>query len=76
VLALEGLLLVAKLLRGFGSAFGVLGSILGLIGWSVIAIAATIGFGAFLMTRFRAEREPVMPASASLPPSPTPPPAI
>jgi hypothetical protein len=76
VLALEGLLLVAKLLRGFGSAFGVLGSILGLIGWSVIAIAATIGFGAFLMTRVRAEREPVVPASASLPPSPTPPPAI
>jgi hypothetical protein len=74
ILALEGILLVAGFLRAFGSAFDLLGSILGLVGWSVIAIAVTMGFGAFLMTRFRAEREPVVTAAAPLPPSPTPPP--
>ncbi len=43
VLALEGILLLARFLRAFGSTFDLLGSILGLVGWSVIAIAATDG---------------------------------
>lgn len=74
ILALEGILLAAGFLRAFGSAFDLLGSILGLVGWSVIAIAVTMGFGAFLMTRFRAEREPVETAATLVPPGSPPPP--
>lgn len=76
ILALEGILLVGRFLRAFGSAFDTLGWILGVVGWSVITIAVTVGFGAFLMTRFRAEREPVVTAGAPLPPGSPPPPGV
>ncbi len=53
VLALEGALLLARFFGIFGSVFDFIGWILSVIGYCVIFIAATMGFGAFLMSRFR-----------------------
>lgn len=53
VLLLEGLLLLALFLSVFGSVFEFLGFILGVIGWGVVGVASTLGWGAFLITRFR-----------------------
>ncbi len=73
VLALEGILLIARLLNLVGSVFDLLGFILGVVGWSIITIVVTMGFGGFLMTRFRAEKEPFLDAGAPPPPPPAAP---
>jgi hypothetical protein len=60
VLGLEGALLLARLLGIFGSIFAFIGWILAMVGYCVIFIAVTMGFGAFLMSRFRGpEVEPL-----------------
>jgi hypothetical protein len=75
VLILEGLLLLSKLVGMMGSVFEFFAFILGLIGWSIIFVAATIGFGVFLMTRFKPPRPPrPAPAAESVPPPSVPPP--
>ncbi len=85
VLGLEGALLVARLLAVFGSIFSFIGWILAMVGYCVIFIALTMGFGAFLMSRFRAPAtEPLNAIPPPAPPrpegpgapfvSPTPPP--
>jgi hypothetical protein len=66
VFALEGTLLVARLIGVFGSIFDYFGWILAVIGYCVIFIAGTTGFGAFLMSRFRSL--PPAPAGTAPPP--------
>lgn len=66
---LEGTLLLGLFLSIFGSVFEFLGFILGVIGWSVVSVTATIGWGAFLITRFRPQ-----PADVYARPAPPPPP--
>jgi hypothetical protein len=66
VLMLEAGLLLGKLFGTMPSIFEVLGVILTIVGCIVIFIAATMGFGAFLMTRFRAqEQKPPVPGAAA-----------
>ena len=67
VVLLEGILLLGRLFGMMGSVFGILGFGMAAFGWSIILIAATTGFGAFLMTRFRPAEEPA-PAGAVAPP--------
>lgn len=72
VFLLEGSILLGNFFRAFPSVFQFLGVILTVIGCSVIFIAATMGFGAFLMTRFRPEAQ--VPAAAGAAPPPGSPP--
>jgi hypothetical protein len=69
VLTLEGALLLGHLFGVFGSIFELLGLILSVVGCSVIFVAGTMGFGAFLITRFRPEEAP---AVGTAPPPPAP----
>jgi hypothetical protein len=68
VFLLEGSILFGNFFRAFPSVFQLLGLILTVIGISVIFIAGTMGFGAFLMTRFRPEQAP--PSGMAAPPPP------
>jgi hypothetical protein len=72
VFLLEGSTLLGNFFRAFPSVFQLLGVILSVIGISIIFIAGTMGFGAFLMTRFRPEQPPP-PGAPMPPPSETPP---
>jgi cytoskeletal protein CcmA (bactofilin family) len=79
VLILEGTVIVARLFGLVGSFFSFLGLILAVIGHSVVFVAATMGFGAFLMTRFRPALSPPpgmagVPSSPAMAPPPPPPP--
>jgi hypothetical protein len=80
VLLLEGILLAGRFFSILGSVFQVLGFGLAVFGWSIILIAATTGFGAFLMTRFRPHQEPAPaggvqgPHAPGVPPAPSGPP--
>jgi hypothetical protein len=74
VLALEGAVLIGKLLGMVGSFLKVFGTLLAVIGWSVIFVAITMGFGAFLITRFRAAVIPPIEAPPMMPPAPQVPP--
>ena len=71
VLALEGALLVGKVLGLVGSFLHFFGVFLAVVGWSVIFVAVTMGFGAFLITRFR--NAPEVPIEAAVPGTPPPP---
>ncbi|NNF06231.1 MAG: hypothetical protein HKN21_05685 [Candidatus Eisenbacteria bacterium] len=53
LLVLEGAVVVGHLFGVLGSMMTMVSGVLTLIGYLVIAIATTIGFGAILMTRFR-----------------------
>ena len=70
VLALEGAVLVGKFLSILGSFLHFFGVILAVLGWSIIFVAVTMGFGAFLITRFRAAETPPIEAPALVPPAP------
>jgi hypothetical protein len=72
LLLLEGALLLGRLLGVLGFFFDVLGLILAMIGYCIIFIAGTVGFGAIIMTRFRPEPSP--PAFGSGTPGYQPPP--
>ncbi|HET9235221.1 MAG TPA: hypothetical protein VFP10_13885 [Candidatus Eisenbacteria bacterium] len=68
--ALEGAVLLGKFLGMIGSFLHYFGMLLAVLGWSVIFVAVTMGFGAFLMTRFRAAVEPPVEAPTLVPPAP------
>ena len=70
VVALEGAVLLGKFLGVIGSFLYYFGMLLAVLGWSVIFVAVTMGFGAFLMTRFRAAVLPPVEAPAMIPPAP------
>jgi hypothetical protein len=70
VVALESAVLLGKFLGLIGSFLHYLGMFLAVLGWSVIFVAVTMGFGAFLITRFRAAVEPPIEAPALVPPAP------
>jgi cytoskeletal protein CcmA (bactofilin family) len=71
IILLEGSVLLGTFFRALPSVFHLLGVILTVIGLSVIFIAGTMGFGAFLMTRFRPEQRP-----PDVPPAQGPPPVF
>jgi hypothetical protein len=73
LLFLEGALLLGRLLGVLGFFFDVLGLTLAMIGYCIIFIAITVGFGAIIITRFRPE--PPAPVPASRPTGYQPPPA-
>lgn len=68
--ALEGAVLLGKFLGLIGSFLNYFGMLLAVLGWSVIFVAVTMGFGAFLMTRFRAAVQPPIEAPTLVPPAP------
>jgi len=74
LLILEGTLLLGLFLSVFGSVFEFLGFILGVIGWSVVFVAATVGWGAFLITRFRPQPQGAYERPGAPPPPYGPPP--
>ncbi len=72
VLILEGALLLGHLFGVFGSIFSFLGLILCIIGSCVIFVAATMGFGGILITRFRPTEGPIIVPTGPPPGSPPP----
>jgi ABC-type multidrug transport system permease subunit len=68
--ALESAVLLGKFLGLIGSFLHYFGMLLAVLGWSVIFVAVTMGFGAFLITRFRAAQTPPIEAPALVPPAP------
>jgi hypothetical protein len=72
VFALEGAVIASRLFGTIGSFFDFLGLILAVLGYCVIFVAVTMGFGSFLMTRFRRMQAPpaAAPTVAAVPPSP------
>ena len=74
VVALESAVLLGKFLGIIGSFLHYFGMLLAVLGWSVIFVAVTMGFGAFLITRFRAQATPPIEAPALVPPAPPAPP--
>jgi hypothetical protein len=74
VLILEGTLLIGGLGWHAGGLIGLLARMLVLAGLSIVIIAGTIGFGAFLMTRFRSMPQVPAPAAGAYPPPSGPPP--
>jgi hypothetical protein len=70
VVALESAVLLGKFLGLIGSFLHYFGMLLAVLGWSVIFVAVTMGFGAFLITRFRAAQTPPIEAPALVPPAP------
>jgi hypothetical protein len=79
VFLLESAVLICHLFSLFGSFFELLAVILCVIGWCVIFVAATMGYGAILITRFRPEERGMggaMPPPGTQPPpyQPAPPP--
>ena len=67
ILILEGLKLVSALVRLPGGFLGMIGWVIAFIGWAVIYVAATVGLGAVIMTRFGTR-----PAAPAVPPGPAP----
>jgi hypothetical protein len=72
VLILEGALLLGHFFGMLGSVFSFLGLVLCIIGGCVVFVAATMGFGGMLITRFRPSEAPPMAASGPPPGSPPP----
>ena len=70
VVSLEAAVLLGKFLGFIGSFLHYFGMLLAVLGWSVIFVAVTMGFGAFLLTRFRNAAEPPIEAPALVPPAP------
>jgi hypothetical protein len=76
VLTIEAVVIVARVFGVVGSVFDFLGFFLALLGHSIVFVVVTVGFGSFLITRFRPAPAASAPAVVSAPPSPPPPPAI
>jgi hypothetical protein len=70
IVALESAVLLGKFLGLLGSFLHYFGMLLAVLGWSIIFVAVTMGFGAFLITRFRAAETPPIEAPALVPPAP------
>lgn len=52
VIALQGVTIIAGIMRIPGSWLGIVGWIVAVVGWAVIFVAATVGLGAVIVTRF------------------------
>ena len=66
ILMLEALAIFGGILRLPGGAIGVVGSIIIFIGWAVIYVAATVGLGAVIMSKFGTKPLEPMPAKIEL----------
>lgn len=69
VLALQGVSIIAGIMRIPGSWLGVLGWIVAVVGWAVIFVASTVGLGAVIMTRFGTSAPKVAPPGSGVPPA-------
>ena len=69
IVMLQALAIIGGILRLPGGAIGALGTIVSIIGWAVIYVAATVGLGAVIMSRFGTKGpkvEGVVPAGAGM----------
>jgi hypothetical protein len=56
ILMLQGLSIIAAIIRLPGSWLGAVGFVVAVVGWAVIFVASTVGLGAVVMTRFGTRR--------------------
>jgi len=76
MLILEALKIVSALVRLPGGVLGMMGWVIAFVGWAVIYVAATVGLGAVVMTRFGTRpAAPVPPPPQAGQPWSAPPPA-
>ncbi|MFH1219084.1 MAG: hypothetical protein V1694_01350 [Candidatus Eisenbacteria bacterium] len=70
VLMLQALVLISGLVRLPGGPLRIIGWILAFLGWAVIYVAATVGLGSVIMTRFGTRAPKIEPQGPSQPPAP------
>ncbi|MFZ1947333.1 MAG: hypothetical protein WAW06_07275 [bacterium] len=72
IIALQGVTIIAGIMRIPGSWLGIMGWIVGVVGWAVIFVASTVGLGAVIMTKFGTAGPKVTPPAGVAAPQPPP----